>query len=202
MRYLNDVLLNLDEIAYDFYEWQRNDDIKKYKRIPIIHISNQALRVMLQYRVIISKKWLDKHNFKKPILIFTTRNDNLAIEFREDGKELYRSRLTLEDDLKVCEASISLNQEKISFQKAEKVPILKELRVASKEKQMIEIELKTIEASHNFEKLSYLYYEWFKEIGNTFEDMLDRCKKELTKDYNNSIHEIGSLIRLSYQEKL
>ena len=202
MRYLNDVLLNLDEIAYDFYEWQRNDDIKKYKRIPIIHISNQALRVMLQYRVIISKKWLDKHNFKKPILIFTTRNDNLAIEFREDGKELYRSRLTLEDDLKVCEASISLNQEKISFQKAEKVPILKELRVASREKQMIEIELKTIEASHNFEKLSYLYYEWFKEIGNTFEDMLDRCKKELTKDYNNSIHEIGSLIRLSYQEKL
>ena len=202
MRYLNDVLLNLDEIAYDFYEWQKNDDIKKYKRIPIIHISNQALRVMLQYRVIISKKWLDKHNFKKPILIFTTRNDNLAIEFREDGKELYRSRLTLEDDLKVCEASISLNQEKISFQKAEKVPILKELRVASREKQMIEIELKTIEASHNFEKLSYLYYEWFKEIGNTFEDMLDRCKKELTKDYNNSIHEIGSLIRLSYQEKL
>ena len=202
MKYLNDVLLNFDEIAYEFYEWEKEDDLVRIKRVPVVCISEKDLFIFLQNKIQIDKEELSVCSKKEHIIIFTSKKDHIAIEFDLEGKELFRSRLTIEDDLNVCEIAYSLKEKKLRYQTLQKICHQREMRIASKEKQLIQIELKVIEASHQIEKLSYLFYEWFDEIESHFDQMLNKCYLELQKPYSLQMHKIAHLIKLSYKEPL
>ena len=61
---------------------------------------------------------------------------------------------------------------------------------------------KTILKDQNISKCKYLYYEWFGQISDDLEKMITTCYQELKKPYTLKIHEVASLIRLSYKEPL
>lgn len=211
MRYLNDVLLNLDDIAFPFYDWSKKDPLIKMKKIPLVHICEEDYHKLLQYKIKALNNWLEKYQNqaivkkereKYTIIIFTTKKDNIAIEFNQEGIEIARSRLQIEDDLNAMELACSLPKEKISYQKLEKIEEHKELKRESFEKKIILTELKTLHSTNNKDKLSYLYYEWFSKVEENVDKMLADCQKELEKPCTSKIHEIANLIKLSYKEKL
>ena len=41
MNYIYDVILNFQKEYYDFYEWNKNDNIYHMRKIPIIKINNK-----------------------------------------------------------------------------------------------------------------------------------------------------------------
>ena len=129
-------------------------------------------------------------------------NHSLIIEFSIDGNVLSRSKLLIEDENDINEQAKTLKEQKIPYQKEKKIETRKDFRQALQEKNLIKIELKTILKDQNISKCKYLYYEWFGQISDNLEKMITTCYQELKKPYTLKIHDVASLIRLSYKEPL
>ena len=49
MKDIYDVLLNFKKIAYEFYEWNNDDDIIHVKKMPIIKVDENTLNEFINY---------------------------------------------------------------------------------------------------------------------------------------------------------
>ena len=43
MKNIYDILVNFKKIPYEFYEWNKEDDVKHVKKMPSIKVSDSAL---------------------------------------------------------------------------------------------------------------------------------------------------------------
>lgn len=211
MQYYYDVLANLDTVYWKFYEWETTDSILAIKKIPLIRVSEKDLETMLEYNVEFDPNWIINYTKKTIIknqkekescILFSSVKQNIILEITETGQVISRSLLLVEDEIECMEVALALEEEKIPFKKKEKLENFKEFRQAKKEKDMIQIELNTLKKTKNQKKCSYLYYEWFGELQEDLNKMLEKMERELKKDYTKQIHKIASLIKLSYKERL
>ena len=61
MTYIYDVTLNFNEVLYDFFEWNNNDNLIHVRKIPIFKVSNENFLNMLMYEVQLSDDILKKN---------------------------------------------------------------------------------------------------------------------------------------------
>lgn len=210
MHYYYDLLVNLDEVAWEFYEWEKKDVILPIKKIPFLRINEKEFKEISAYEGKIEKNWLKpyigktqiKKDKSKNLLLLSTTKNSLVIETNSTGQIISRSKLLIEDENNCNELASSLKETTIPFSSQQKIPLRSDFRQAIKEKNLIKIELKTLKETNNISKCSYLYYEWFNILEDDLSTMLENCLKELKKPYTLKIHKIASLIRLSYKECL
>ena len=210
MHYYYDLLVNLDEVAWEFYEWEKKDVILPIKKIPFLRINEKEFKEISAYEGKIEKNWLKpyigktqiKKDKSKNLLLLSTTKNSLVIEINSTGQIISRSKLLIEDENNCNELASSLKETTIPFSSQQKIPLRSDFRQAIKEKNLIKIELKTLKETKNTTKCSYLYYEWFNILEDDLSTMLENCLKELKKPYTLKIHKIASLIRLSYKECL
>ena len=210
MHYYYDLLVNLDEVAWEFYEWEKKDVILPIKKIPFLRINEKEFKKISAYEGKIEKNWLEpyigktqiKKDKSKNLLLLSTTKNSLVIETNSTGQIISRSKLLIEDENNCNELASSLKETTIPFSSQQKIPLRSDFRQAIKEKNLIKIELKTLKETNNISKCSYLYYEWFNILEDDLSTMLENCLKELKKPYTLKIHKIASLIRLSYKECL
>lgn len=210
MHYYYDLLVNLDEVAWEFYEWEKKDVILPIKKIPFLRINEKEFKEISAYEGKIEKNWLEpyigktqiKKDKSKNLLLLSTTKNSLVIETNSTGQIISRSKLLIEDENNCNELASSLKETTIPFSSQQKIPLRSDFRQAIKEKNLIKIELKTLKETNNISKCSYLYYEWFNILEDDLSTMLENCLKELKKPYTLKIHKIASLIRLSYKECL
>ena len=210
MHYYYDLLVNLDEVAWEFYEWEKKDVILPIKKIPFLRINEKEFKEISAYEGKIEKNWLEpyigktqiKKDKSKNLLLLSTTKNSLAIEINSTGQIISRSKLLIEDENNCNELASSLKETTIPFSSQQKIPLRSDFRQAIKEKNLIKIELKTLKETNNISKCSYLYYEWFNILEDDLSTMLENCLEELKKPYTLKIHKIASLIRLSYKECL
>ena len=61
MIYIYDVILNFtDNYYYEFYEWNKNDNLLNFKKIPIIYVNNKVLDDFIKNMIRINKTFLKK----------------------------------------------------------------------------------------------------------------------------------------------
>lgn len=210
MHYYYDLLVNLDEVAWEFYEWEKKDVILPIKKIPFLRINEKEFKEISAYEGKIEKNWLEpyigktqiKKDKSKNLLLLSTTKNSLVIEINSTGQIISRSKLLIEDENNCNELASSLKETTIPFSSQQKIPLRSDFRQAIKEKNLIKIELKTLKETKNTTKCSYLYYEWFNILEDNLSTMLENCLEELKKPYTLKIHKIASLIRLSYKECL
>ncbi len=210
MHYYYDLLVNLDEVAWEFYEWEKKDVILPIKKIPFLRINEKEFKEISAYEGKIEKNWLKpyigktqiKKDKSKNLLLLSTTKNSLVIEINSTGQIISRSKLLIEDENNCNELASSLKETTIPFSSQQKIPLRSDFRQAIKEKNLIKIELKTLKETKNTTKCSYLYYEWFNILEDDLSTMLENCLEELKKPYTLKIHKIASLIRLSYKECL
>ena len=210
MHYYYDLLVNLDEVAWEFYEWEKKDVILPIKKIPFLRINEKEFKEISAYEGKIEKNWLEpyigktqiKKDKSKNLLLLSTTKNSLVIETNSTGQIISRSKLLIEDENNCNELASSLKETTIPFSSQQKIPLRSDFRQAIKEKNLIKIELKTLKETKNTTKCSYLYYEWFNILEDDLSTMLENCLEELKKPYTLKIHKIASLIRLSYKECL
>lgn len=211
MHFYFDLLVNLDETMWEFYEWDKNDNIVLIKKIPILKINENDFKTIYSNNGSIDQNFLEKYQnktiikgFKKnsTMLLLTTGKNCLVIEINKKGNIITRSKLMIEDEINCLEKAKIFKEVKIPFKKNNKIIFRKDFRQGEKEKKIIKTELKTLYNNKNLLKCSYLYYEWFGILENDFEKMLTKCFKELEKPYSLKIHHISNLIKISYKECL
>ena len=58
MRYCYDLIVNLDNSFWGFYEWEEQDNLVSLKKIPLVRVSDFDLRQFLQYDVCFDEEWV------------------------------------------------------------------------------------------------------------------------------------------------
>ena len=209
MNYFYDLLINLsDDVPYNFFEWNKNDDIMHLKKIPVFKINTNDLKNFLSFNIKVGEEFLkdienktegyDK-NLIKYMALFTDNNNSLVLEFNEDGKAIARSKLLLEEQLDLMEIAYSLKRITINYKKLDLINQNDELRQIKELKHFLNLEIKTLYENNNLSKLRYLYNEVFNQDNKDLLSIYKDLKKEINKQFNENHLKLIDIIKLSYK---
>ena len=179
MNYIYDILVNFNKELYDFYDWNKNDNIKHLKKIPIFKIGSNKLYDIKNNIVEFDKEFLSRIENKteefsnrktkniKYACIFTDGLDTLVVNIRG---ELYYSTLLIDEEIEILNMSNRLELTNISY-----IILNNNSKNFFKTRNQLELEnyikreFKKIADEKNIDELKYLYYECFNNKSNSLE---------------------------------
>lgn len=197
MNYYYDVVLNFLDTNVLFYEWNEDDNLEYFKKIPLIKVSSKTLRDFINNDVCINQEAL---KIVKDRAIFADKNGCIALEFNESGESIARSFLSLSDELNIGEIIYTINTTDIDYKIVNKINYNKNLREEDKIKLIIKTEIKVLSEMEDTLKLKYLYMEWFNECGEDVKKMIKKMNDALKDKIGKREVKIYDLIKLSYNK--
>ncbi len=207
MDYYYDILLNFQDSYCMFYEWDESDNLEFIKKIPLIHVDqktfinfySKVVKVTKEFLTTIENKTKLKQNkYLKYTALFSDGKNSLALEFNDDGLEINKSSLILDDELNINEFIYNINIKKIEYEIIDKEKCLLETRQEIKVKKVLKAEIIKIYENKEYSKLKYLYLEWFNELLEDINLMKDNMLNKLNSHLTDKEYSIYELIKLSY----
>ena len=208
MTYIYDVTLNFNEVLYDFFEWNNNDNLIHVRKIPIFKVSNENFLNMLMYEVQLSddilKKIKDKtDSYGKKTKSFTScliRNEDniIALKFDDNGISKQVSSIIIEEELDILEIRVKLTKS-FEYKTLTKRKFLTSTRYDSLNRTYLQNQINNLSIDNDREKIKYLYFEYFGKYINDEKTALNKLKKEVIKDnYNNNLRDFFKLSTNKY----
>lgn len=193
MNYIYDIFINPNDKYYDFFEWDRNDEIYHIKKMPILKIKTEDFINILANKIKLDNSFIEKINKKTEVfnsrkfdfsnsVLFTDTHDVLVVIFDKLGNTLYKSDLSIEEALDVLEISLHIRENNINY-KIIKNENNNNFLTRNTLKTQNEL-LKKINSISNEEidKLKYLYYECFNEEEFDYKKIVNKIKKNINND--------------------
>ena len=209
MNYFYDLLINLsDDVPFNFYEWNKNDNIIHLKKIPVFKIKTNDLKNFLSYNIKVDELFLTKifnktesydKNYINYMALFTDGNNSLVIEFDEKGKTIAKSKLLLEEELDLLEIAYSLKNEVVNYEKIDLLNEDSELRQIKELKHFLLVEINTLWEKQNTPKLRYLYNEIINQDSKDLQKIYKSLQNIIKSDFNSNHLKMFNIIKLSYQ---
>lgn len=212
MNTVYDLLLNFQEEAFAFYEWEKEDTIEHIKRIPMVRISSQMLYDMMASTISIDQAFLkkiyrltEKYDLQRMdyVCLFTDGNMALAVEFKEDGEEISKSRLLLEDEEEIMKYVSQEEEEKIFY------VVLSKKEDPSfftrKEKRVRHFLTREVIYSYEkkeYSKLRYLYLEYFNASEKNYKKMKEELLHSMDQTLNKKHFQLYELLLLLTKKKV
>ena len=193
MNYIYDIYINLNETLYDFYEWNKNDNIIHIKKIPIFMVDCNTLKCMISNKIKVDSNFIKKINNKTEVwspntklfycALFSDYNNIIAIQFSDKGNSIKKSYLYVDEESEILEDIEKEKQSNISFEKLEKTNYILKTRKQIKIDNFINNELKNIDEK----RLNYVCYECFGSLNNNLDESIKKLKSidYQSKKYNN-----------------
>ena len=171
MNYIYDVLCNFQNVYYDFYDWNKTDDILRIRKIPIIKVNDEVYLDLKNNNVKVSydfleniknktevfkNKYIDKINYS---CIIANNLEAFIIKFDNKGNSIYKSSMLIDEEREVLEDINDYNCVTIKYEIVSKNKLC--LYTRNQEFYINKI-TKDIDKFYNnkeYEKLKYLYYE-------------------------------------------
>lgn len=208
MTYIYDVTLNFNEVLYDFFEWNNNDNLIHVRKIPIFKVSNDTFLNVLTYEVQLSDEILYKikdktDTYGKKTKSFTScliRNEDniIALKFDDNGISKQISSIIIEEELDILEIRVSLTKS-FEYKTLNKREFLTSTRYDSVNRTYLQKQINSLNIDNDREKIKYLYFEYFGKYINDEKTALNKLKKEIIKDnYNNNLKDFFKLSSNKY----
>lgn len=211
MNFYYDILVNLQEEFYEFYEWEKTDSILAIKKTPLFKVKHETIIDFLTHDITLDEeltinlleKTLCKNSKEKlnAFLISDTKT-SLFLEINDKGQVIFKSKLLVEDENNVNEIVNALKETELNYQVGKKRVINNCLRRTLKEKNLIYIELNGLKNNRNPDKLDYLYYELFHEVEKDYDEKIKKMLGFLNANDIKQIHLLARLIGITYEERL
>jgi len=167
MQQIYDIYLNFNTYAYDFFDWNKSDNILHIKKIPIYKISKQDFKNIITSNIKINNaiaksikgktEYINKKSKNDLCTLFSDSENIIALLFDNSGKSFKRSYLYIDEELDVLDEISNLPETKIEYTIVNKVKIINKTRKQINDETFIKKELNKIED----DKLNYIYYECF-----------------------------------------
>lgn len=215
MNYIYDILVNFnDKEIYNFYEWEKTDNIEHLRRIPIFKIDSKTLKDFKNNRVKVCKDFIFKiknktelfHNkiieFIEYASIFTDGSDLIIIEFSKNGEQILRSSMLLDEAEDALDESDLMLETHIDYEIIEKLNY-DEFKTRNERKILnyIKKELNLLIKSKKYEKLKYLYFEWYNKKEDNVNKIIEGLNKILKLDFSSKHTKFFELIKFSNMKK-
>lgn len=177
MNYVFDVCLNFNKELYNFYEWNEDDKILYFIKIPVFKIEDDLINDFIFNDIKVDNLFLRKIYNKSQVYfknsnklnnyscILTTSKYVIGINFDKNGYVIGKSYLSLEEETEVIEFSKFIKYTIINYKiirknnRKENYFTRKELEDIS----IIKKYINNLEISKKYEELQYIYYEIFNE---------------------------------------
>jgi len=185
MNYIYDILGNFQFNYYDSFEWNKEDQIIRIRKIPLIKV-NEKFLYNVKYNVIkVDKDFLDIIEKKTEVFdnkgidhvlycsVFASEKECVIIKFNTNGCNVLKSSILLDEEKDVLEDIIDEKVLEIDYELIE----TKEMKfVTRKEDSVINKITKNINdlyESKEYEKLEYLYFECFNTKNTNYMEIRD-----------------------------
>lgn len=206
MNYYYDIMVNLEDNNYMFYEWDELDNIEIIKKIPLFQVSSKVLKDIINNEIKVSKEFLDmihnktkvKKGYLEYVSLFASKNGAIVLEFASDGVSIARSFLQVEDECNVLEVLYTIPILKFDYKIEKRIDKSKDLRIEKKIKDFINLEINTLYNNKDLEKIVFLYSEWFGKTKNNVAEMISDMQNKLKSGITDVEVKIYDLIKLSY----
>ena len=206
MNYYYDIMVNLEDNNYMFYEWDELDNIEIIKKIPLFQVSSKVLKDIINNEIKVSKEFLDmihnktkvKKGYLEYVSLFASKNGVIVLEFASDGVSIARSFLQVEDECNVLEVLYTIPILKFDYKIEKRIDKSKDLRIEKKIKNFINLEINTLYNNKDLEKIVFLYSEWFGKTKNNVAEMISDMQNKLKSGITDVEVKIYDLIKLSY----
>lgn len=204
MNYYYDLYLNFQENNTFFYDWEKDDTIEYYKKLPLFQVSTEVFEDILNNQIMVEKNFLDliktktKSNNYEYIALFGDKNSVIALKFDENGLNIDRSFLNLDDELNIIEIMYTVPTQKLIYREIKKIAYNESLRAEDRIKHVIKTEIESLNNKKEYFKLEYLFVEWFNTFPQNKESMIKIMKEKLNHTIGEKEINILNLIKLSY----
>jgi hypothetical protein len=217
VKYIYDILLNLNEIkAYEFYEWNSDDDIEYFKRVPLFRVDDETYNKLEIENIIEDDKFLEKiYNTTEIydnkmvrrveyICIFTNGKEAKAIFLNRMGKILMVSKMLVDEEEEATDIGDSLEEIQLSI-----ISMIKDrqdddqylTRLEKKKMYFLNKEIEELYTGKKIIKLKYLYYECSHNIEDNIDMLYNKIKEFINSEWSAKHDELYDLVRLSYSKK-
>lgn len=207
MKNIYDILVNFKKIPYEFYEWNKEDDVKHVKKMPSIKVSDSALYDIFYNEVKISKNFLDQIKDKTEIFFgraikkvkyaCVIYNDDVALSIllNDNGEIIGKSKLLFDEEEDVLKDDVSLKE--IDYEVIKKSKKISGLtRRETKIVLLLSKYLDKIHESKKNDEIKYMYFECFNTMEEDNEKAYKNLKNEVLKANLNVIETLKTLIKV------
>lgn len=212
MNYIYDIVLNFQNKYYDFYDWNKNDNIYHMRKIPILKINSKQLLDIKQNIVKFNDDTFKTFNVKaerfkqnsitkiKYTIILGDEHEALAIKINKNGLIHLKSSLLPDEQDDVIEILKFQNETKLNYQiiKKDKQNPFK-TRFELEHESFIKNELDKIYRQNNIQKLNYLCLECFNKPETNIQHAYQKLKKEINKA-NDNFQKIYNIFKITKQK--
>ena len=206
MTYIYDILLNFNEEFYEFYEWEKNDKFYHIKKIPLFKVTTDILENIFYNKVTFNEKFLNiimnktemfnNKRIKSLKYAFLLTDSYKVIAINIINNNIYYSDLLLDEASDITSISERINLINLEYNIIEsKNNNYFETRRESKLKKNLLEEINKIYEEKDYEKLEYLYFEYFGKLEKS-KNIYDELINSLN-EINDKHYKLLELIKLS-----
>ena len=202
MNFIYDIVLNFNKDFYNFFEWNKNDNVINVKKIPIFLIDNDTFTSMKYDNVIVSKDFIDlirdkTYTYTRSKLgiscLVSNNKEVIAVLFNDNGNLIKRSSLMLDEEEEVLDEIENNSLYKISIIKRRKVNIENVNRNIKEKKDFL---IKYINKETNDINLKYLYYDYFERDENNIKTIKNDLIKEIKNNWNKRFDSFYNTVKI------
>lgn len=207
MKNIYDILVNFKKIPYEFYEWNKEDDVKHVKKMPSIKVSDSALYDIFYNDSVVSKNFLDQIKDKTEIFFGRTvkkvkyacviYNDDVALSIllNDNGEIIGKSKLLFDEEEDVLKEDVPVKEIDYNIiKKSKKISGL--TRRETKIVLLLSKYLDKIHESKKNDEIKYMYFECFNKVEEDNEKAYKNLKNEVLKANLNVIETLKKLIKV------
>ena len=207
MKNIYDILVNFKKNPYEFYEWNKEDDVKHVKKMPSIKVSDSTLYDIFYNEVKISKNFLDQIKDKTEIFFgraikkvkyaCVIYNDDVALSIllNDNGEIIGKSKLLFDEEEDVLKEDVPLKEIDYNIiKKSKKISGL--TRRETKIVLLLSKYLDKIYENKKSDEIKYMYFECFNTMEEDNEKAYKNLKNEVLKANLNVIETLKTLIKV------
>lgn len=208
MKNVYDILLNFKKIAYEVYEWNKDDEILHIKVIPSFKVDTKTLNDFMKYDLIVDNSFLEKIENKTEAFspskimkidfacVIFNNDIALALKMNKEGKVIGRSKLLFEESDDLVFSGMDLKEECIEYKVNSKIeynPICtrKEFNIINNLCKYIN----SIYKDNCYDELKFIYLECFNHEELDMEKIYDKLINSLSNVNFNVINKLTSLVK-------
>ena len=204
MNYIYDIVLNFQKNYYNFFEWNRTDNIKNIYKISIYHITDNDLTNLKYNKIKVTKEFINKIKQDNPkhkqiSCLVSNGKNTIGILFNQEGILIKRSSLLFEEENEINIIAKTLPLTNIEYIKNIKKVPNNLLRIEIEKKEHIKKYLNNL---NDESTLKYLYYEYFNKECEDNTIIKKILLEELENEWNTKKNNLYKIISLLIKNKL
>ena len=206
MNYIYDIVLNFNSNYYEFYEWNKNDNIINIRKIPTFKVDNQTYYDFKFNDITVKNDFLKLiedetsiylGNTNKYMCIITNSKEAIGVMFNKNGLIIKKSSLIIDEENEVLELAYDIENTRIDYQVNR---VCKKMRLVSRsegeKKKKIINNLNHLFKINNYELIRYIYYDAFLKEEKDVNKIYDELINVINKNETIYIKRISSILEL------